>query len=239
VWPEAAIPQWLDKTEDYVAHLDEQAKKHDVALIMGVPTRKDGRSFNSMIGIGSAFGQYDKRHLVPFGEYVPLQAMLRGLIGFFDLPMSNFTAGEHRQAGITLLGFNIGSYICYEIAYVDEFLSQFPGAKLIVTISDDTWFGDSFAPAQHLQIAQMRSMETQRYQLVATNDGVTAIIDPDGRVIDRFPQFKTGVLSGTVYAMNGRTPIITLGVAPIIFILFVLLFIAFIYRPEMTAKKRV
>jgi apolipoprotein N-acyltransferase len=192
VWSEGAIPIFLDQAQAYIAYFDKLGKQKNVALIAGVATQEETKYFNTMIGIGAATGSYQKRHLVPFGEYVPLGNLLRGIIGLFDLPMSNFSFFQ-RQTGITMFGFSIGSYICYEVAYLDEFLTQFPAAKLIITISNDAWFGNSFAPAQQLQIAQLRSIETGRYQLFSTDNGITAVIDPAGRIIDKLPQFQTAV----------------------------------------------
>ncbi len=239
VWPEAAIPMWLDSVPHYIEQLSDAATKHHVSLIVGVPTRTDSAYFNSMIGLGTANGQYSKRHLVPFGEYVPLEDMLRGLIGFFNLPMSGFSPGSPEQIGVDIGNYDVATYICYEIAYPAEFLTQFPTSKLIVTISDDAWFGNSWAPAQQLQISQMRSLETGRYQLASTNNGITAIIDPQGRINARAPQFERVVLTGKIYAMRGNTPLVILGLTPIIFIFFVLLGIAILYRPQMLQKIRV
>ena len=178
-------------------------------------------------------GIYYKRHLVPFGEYLPFENLLRGLINFFNLPMSDFSEGPEYQKKINLLGFDIATYLCYEIAYPAEFLTQFPESELIVTLSNDAWFGDSFAASQQLQIAQMRSMETARYQLVATDNGVTAIINPEGKIMSQLPRFEFGVLEGKVFAMSGATPLMRLGSGPLLFILFVLLGLAIAFRPEL------
>jgi apolipoprotein N-acyltransferase len=233
VWPEAAVPLLKDQAEEYLNNLNQEAGKNHVALILGLPVSEQDHYYNAILGLGSAMGIYYKRHLVPFGEYVPLQSWLRGLIGFFDLPMSDFSPGPLQQKPLNLLGFDLATYLCYEVAYLREFLTQFPNAQLIVTLSNDAWFGDSFAASQQLQMAQMRSLETGRYQLVATDNGITAIIDSKGRITAQLPQFEMGVLKGQVYAMYGSTPLMDLGSGPLLFILWVLLALSFAFRREM------
>jgi apolipoprotein N-acyltransferase len=99
----------------------------------------------------------------------------------------------------------IAPSICYEIAYPTKILSFLPKAKILVNISDDSWFGKSAASAQQLQIAQMRSLETGRYQLVSTNTGLTAIIKPNGKIQAQAPAFKKFVLTGKIWKMTGAT----------------------------------
>jgi apolipoprotein N-acyltransferase len=233
VWPEAAVPLLKHQAETYLEHLDIEAKKHNVALILGIPILDQNHYYNAIIGLGSAMGTYHKRHLVPFGEYLPFSSLFIGILNFFSLPMSDFSAGPDLQKKLNLLGFDVATYLCYEIAYPAEFLTQFPETKLIVTLSDDAWFGDSFAASQHLQIAQMRSLETGRYQLVATDNGITAIINAKGQITAQLPQFEMAVLKGKVFAMDGTTPLIHLGTGGILFILFVLFGLAIAFRPEM------
>ncbi len=233
VWPEAAIPLVLDEAAPLLNPLSEEAKQHHTALITGVPIRTTERIFyNGMVGLGAAKGMYYKRHLVPFGEYVPLENYLRGIINFFNLPMSNFTAGNDQQTLMQVDDFSISSFICYEIAYLNQFLLTLPRGNLIITISDDAWFGKSWASEQQLQISQMRSLESGRYQLVASNNGATAIIDAQGHIIGTAPEFILTTLRGSVYAMQGSTPLVWLGLKPIIIILFVMLFIIWLYRPN-------
>ena len=181
-----------------------------------------------MIALGDGVGQYNKRYLVPFGEYVPLQTLLRGLINFFDLPASNIIPGTNKQANIRVGDIPIAAFICYEIAYSSALYPALPQAELLITISNDAWFGDSLAPAQHLQIAQFRSLQTGRYQLFVTNDGITAIISPQGKITAQLPHKISGVLTGEVYAMTGSTLWLMLGEKPWLGIMILLLIIAFI-----------
>ena len=167
----------------------------------------------------AAGGEYRKRRLVPFGEYVPLESMLRGLIAFFDLPMSHIAAGAAQQPPLRAAGLEVAMAICYEIAYPGMVAAQAREAALIATISNDTWFGASIGPAQHLQIARMRALENGRYLLRATNNGITAIVDDRGTVAAALPQFRPGVLFGTVHETTGTTPFGRFGHAPLLALL--------------------
>ncbi len=120
--------------------------------------------------------------------------------------MSDFIPGPKSQPLITANKIKIATYICYEIAYSNLIRSDLPKAQLLITLTNDAWFGNSIASKQHLQIGQARSIETGRYQLFATNTGVTAIIAPNGKIVKALPSFKTGVLNGEVYVMQGNTP---------------------------------
>lgn len=228
VWPEAAIPIWLSQAGDYTHHLEVQLAKNHSTLLTGVPIVNEQQTavYNAATTLGNGQGHYLKRHLVPFGEYVPLDSLLRGLIGFFNLPMSALSAGPYQQPLITLMGIPTAVAICYEIAYDTEFISNFPAARLIVTISDDAWFGHSWAALQQTEISQMRSLETGRYQLVATNDGLTAIIGPKGELIKTAPRFQVAVLNGEIYDVEGNTPINIIGITPIIILLMLLFIVA-------------
>jgi apolipoprotein N-acyltransferase len=134
-----------------------------------VPTRDTNHerrrgfdAYNSVAVLGEGSGLYHKRRMVPFGEYVPLERGLRGLIAFFDLPMSNFSAGPRTQAPLRAHGVAIAPSVCYEIAYADQVAAGAREAALLLTVSNDTWFGASIGPLQHLQIARVRALETGR-----------------------------------------------------------------------------
>ena len=122
----------------------------------------DSRYFNSITAVGNGSGTYYKQKLVPFGEYVPLQEYLRGLIGFFDLPMSDFVRGPEHQEPLLVKGYRVAPYICYEVVYPEFVADLAAQSQLLLTISNDTWFGKSIGPHQHLQMAQMRGLETGR-----------------------------------------------------------------------------
>lgn len=212
-WPESSIPALLNDVSQYVDRIGVEAKKHNSTVIIGAPSADITQHFfyNSVVAVGDGNGTYLKRHLVPFGEYVPLEYWLRGLIGFFNLPMSGFSQGQSQQTLLRAGTIPIATYLCYEIAYVNLLWPDLPQAQLLLNMSDDTWFGRSWAAAQQLQIAQMRSLETGRYQMVVANDGFTAIINQHGEITARLPRFMSSVLTGTVIPMTGSTPLILTG----------------------------
>jgi apolipoprotein N-acyltransferase len=169
---------------------------------------------NTAVVAGTGEGRYVKRRLVPFGEYVPLEGLLRGAIEFFALPMSHAGPGAWRQPLLDLGGQRAQMSICYEVVYPDLVRRDAGGADVLITISNDTWFGASIGPLQHLQMAQMRALENGRWMLRGTNNGVTAIVDHRGAVTSRLPQFEPGVLRGEYAAMSGITPFTRFGHAP-------------------------
>jgi len=211
VWPETAVPVLQEFATDYLADMDKWAKSRQAALITGVPIRQrneqgEQRYYNGVTVAGVGQGTYLKQKLVPFGEYVPLQNQLRGLIEFFDLPMSDFAAGPPGQALLQAKGYRIAPYICYEVVYPEFAASLAAKSHLLLTISNDAWFGTSIGPLQHVQMAQMRALEAGRWMIRATNNGLTALIDPFGRITVQLPQFERGVLYGEVVPMKNLTP---------------------------------
>lgn len=206
IWPESAIPRLLDEVRGYLVDLDSTVLDRGTTLITGIPTRQGRDIYNSVVVLGDGSGIYHKQQLVPFGEYVPLEQWLRGLIHFFDLPMSSFSRGSTDQRPLRAGDHNIATAICYEIVYQDMVAANARDAQLLLTVSNDTWFGESFGPHQHFQIARMRAIENRKPLLRGTNDGITAIVDSRGQVTHSLPQFKPGTLSGEVTARSGTTP---------------------------------
>lgn len=211
VWPETAVPVLKEFAEGYLSVMGRVAADRDAALITGVPVRQanergEKRYYNAITVTGWGEGTYLKQRLVPFGEYVPLQDMLRGLIAFFDLPMSDFARGPADQPPLQAKGLRIAPFICYEVVYPEFAADLAARSDLLLTVSNDTWFGTSIGPLQHLQMAQMRALESGRWMIRATNNGVTALIDPQGRITAQIPQFQQAVLYGDVQPMQGLTP---------------------------------
>ncbi|MEO4045649.1 apolipoprotein N-acyltransferase [Pseudomonas sp. CAU 1711] len=211
VWPETAVPVLKEHAEGYLGVMGRVAAERDAALITGVPLRQanergEQRYYNAITVTGWGEGTYLKQKLVPFGEYVPLQEVLRGLIAFFDLPMSDFARGPAEQEPLQAKGLRIAPFICYEVVYPEFAAALAARSDLLLTVSNDTWFGTSIGPLQHLQMAQMRALEAGRWMIRATNNGVTALIDPQGRITERVPQFQQAVLYGEVQPMQGLTP---------------------------------
>lgn len=214
IWPETALPMMETQARPVLERVQANLPP-DVALLTGIVQRDEQeRYFNSVIGVGDVEGSYQKEHLVPFGEYLPLESLLRGAIDFFDLPMSTFTKGEHEQTPMQAAGIHIGNAICYEIIYPQLVARRAQDSGVIMTVSNDTWFGASIGPHQHLQMARLRALENGRYVVRATSNGITAIIDPNGRIVERAPQFETTTLTGEFYAMEGLTPFTRLGSWP-------------------------
>ncbi len=231
VWPESAITFLLPDAMNYLKPLSNTAKLHNTAILSGIPIplfddkTNSVNYYSSMIAFGDGSGHYFKRHLVPFGEYVPFQNLLRGLFGFLNLPMSDFSDGPSHQQLLNAKGISLAPFICYEIAFPNLVISTAKHANLLVTISDDTWFGDSFAPGQHLQMGQFWAIATGRDVLFATNSGITAIIDSRGKILDTIPKFQQTVLTGTAQPRIGNTPLLIIGnFWPLLMIFLLLVF---------------
>lgn len=228
VWPENALTiLWQDAPEEYRQRLQARVQQSGTDLVIGLPygNEKTGEYYSSMLVLGKTPGVYHKRHLVPFGEYVPLASLLRGLIGFFNLPMSGFSAGDKHQEHLVAAGQPLAPSICYEDAFGNEVIDFLPEATLLINGSNNAWYGNSLAPHQHLQIARMRALETGRELIRATTTGISALVDQHGQLIARSPQFKTHVLEGEVQPRTGATPYVRVGNWPVNILVFLLLIV--------------
>lgn len=213
VLPETAIPRFLDTVSpEYLHSLAGSLRARGADLLLGAPLRsRGGAYYNSMVNIGVSPPQvYSKRHLVPFGEFVP--PGFDWVLQILRIPLSDFDRGRADQQPFAL-GDNllVAVNICYEDAFGEEIARQLPQATLLVNASNVAWFGNSLAPAQHLQISRVRAMETGRAMLRATNTGETAIIDERGQVTARLPPFTEGLLQGTAQPFSGATLFVRLG----------------------------
>lgn len=212
VWPEAAIPAFIHEATDTLVALHERGQATKTTFMTGIPQAQWNADrtrilyFNSLVALGRGDGLYHKQQLVPVGEYIPFEDWLRGTIPFFDLPMSSFTWGARDQGLLTAGRHAVAPFICYEIAYPQLVARQSAVADYLLTVSNDGWFGTSIGPDQHFEMVRMRARETGRYILRATNNGITAFIDPHGQVIDTAPRFEEAILSGVVYPARGLTP---------------------------------
>ncbi len=201
VWPESPAP-FIEEDPRFQQTLVALARQTQSSLVIGslgtdyVPEEQLWHDFNSALVVspnGARLGRYDKIHLVPFGEYIPFKRLL-----FFAHKLtgrvSSFTPGEDRKV-FRLNGHRYGVFICYESVFADE-VRQFSqlGAEVLVNISDDGWYGDTSAPWQHLNMARMRAIENRRWILRDTNNGVTAAIDPYGRVPQSIPRHQVDAL---------------------------------------------
>lgn len=216
VWPESALPDLANLYTDYISSVWVTARGSKSAVLMGIIRQDEDRGpdvyYNSLLGMGDgdpAF--YDKRHLVPFGEYFPVPDWVRNWLRLMNLPYSDFTPGDARQKVFDLAGMKLAASICYEDAYPEMLNPETRQAEALVTVTNDGWFGRSGARYQHLQIARMRALESRRYLLRAANDGVSAVIDPRGRVVAQAPEFEQAILRGTLTPRQGLTPYLRTG----------------------------
>ncbi len=203
VLPETALPLYFNELpRDVLRGLT----RHGDALIGVAVTTTDGGYTNGAVALTPelAASAYAKRHLVPFGEYAP-----PGFAWFFRfarIPMSDFTAGRPQQEPLNVAGQRIAPNICYEDLFGEELLAALPAASLLVNMSNTAWFGDSLAQPQHLQIAQLRAIETGRVMLRATNTGMTAMVRADGTIAAALPPFTTAALVVQAQGRSGLTP---------------------------------
>lgn len=222
VLPETAFAAITPDGRGFIEKLASTASANNTALVTGFSERDEDddhnvRYHNAARALGNeSSGVVRKRHLVPFGEFVPLERWLRGLIPFFDLPLSNFSRGADKQMPLRAYGQNLDTFICYEIIYPDLVSENTSPSGLLLTISEDAWFGDSSAPHQHLHMAQMRSLETGREMVRVTNRGISATVDHRGQVRARTSLMKKEILVEQVAIRSGMTPFVRWGSDPVL-----------------------
>ncbi len=205
VWPETALPVFYHQAEPQLRQLAEQAAARGSTLVMGAPVTNEQGAFNAVVIPGAPAQFYFKRHLVPFGEYVPFREWAGGLLDFVGTPLGDFNAGTSAQP-LQAAGHALGVSICYEVTFGAELADALPMAELLLNVSNDAWFGRSAAPWQHLQMARMRALEMARPMLRATNTGVSAMIDRNGKVLAQTSLFESAVLNAQVTPHTGVTP---------------------------------
>ncbi|MDE2365627.1 MAG: apolipoprotein N-acyltransferase [Betaproteobacteria bacterium] len=213
ITPEISIPLYRDEVpSSYLAQLAVHARQNDGDILVGMVEAPGGGGeyYNSMFSFGASPDQsYRKHHLVPFGEFIPLKFLFGWVAKVF--PLSDFSRGGLDQKPMSLAGQKVAVNICYEDVFGEEIIKQLPEATLLANVSNDAWFGRSIGPRQHLQISQMRALETGRYMLRATNTGVTAIINERGVVLQEAEIFTTTALNGAAQGFTGATPYIRFG----------------------------
>ncbi|QOL24502.1 apolipoprotein N-acyltransferase [Thalassotalea sp. LPB0316] len=250
VWPESAIPTLEPMAQDYLDLVNQSAGMNDSAIITGILDYNfETKSYyNALITLGNSqteskttgdyfynhSNRFYKHHLLPIGEFVPFGDLLRPLAPFFNLPMSSFSRGDYVQQNLKAKGIDILPLICFEIAFPNQLAANFTNqTQLLLTVSNDAWFGTSHGPHQHMEIARMRALEFGRPLVRSTNTGVTAAVDHQGQFIDKLPQFEQAVLKTEVALVQGFTPYSRLGNVPV-FIVALLSFIAI----SLTQRKR-
>lgn len=213
IWPETAIPAYFSQVKDfYLEPLSDQAQKNNATVIVSLPSKgKNNENYNTVLTLGNHQGRYHKNHLLPFGEYLPLQPVSGFILDSLNIKLGNFSSGGDNQTLLIAGGYPFATSICYEDAFAEEAIRAMPEAAFLVNVTNDAWFGNSIEPHQHMQLAQMRALETGRYMLRTTNTGVTAIVAADGAIVSKAPLFKKTVLKGQIYPMTGMTPYARLG----------------------------
>ncbi len=217
VAPETVIPLLPSQLDPaYWRAITEHFQRGPQAVLLGLPLGDPEVGYtNSAAGISAAtaalpngFYRYDKHHLVPFGEFIPLG--FRWFTELMSIPLGDFNRGPVGAASFAFHGERIGANICYEDLFGEELAARFEDAAnaptIFANISNIGWFGDTVAIAQHLEISRMRTLEFQRPMLRATNTGATAVIDHTGRVTASLPRLTQGVLDGQVQGRTGLTP---------------------------------
>ncbi|MGL4205017.1 MAG: apolipoprotein N-acyltransferase [Aeromonadaceae bacterium] len=230
VWPESAIPALENDMQPFLANMDDTMRFNKVGFITGIQYMdpKLGRFYNGLISIGQVdaageevyrFGQssrYYKSHLLPIGEFVPFGNLLRPIAPFFNLPMSSFSRGDVVQPNLQAHGYHFAPAICYEMAFSDELRQNVHAdTDYLLTVSNDTWFGTSHGPWQHMEITRMRAIEFGKPLIRATNSGVTVAFDGKGKQLGILPQFKQEVLRVEVAPAKGQTPYNRIGSWPL------------------------
>lgn len=206
VLPETALPRFHHRIAPAeLARLEAAARRNGGDLLLGVPYQRGEDYYNSVITLGVSPQQiYHKVHLVPFGEFIP--PGFGWVLEILRIPLSDFSRGSPNQPPLAVAGQRVAVNICYEDVFGDEMAARAPQATLLINVSNVAWFGDSLAPAQHLQIGRLRAIESGRMHLTATNTGITAAIDRDGRVLARLPQFTEARLEVAAQGYEGVTP---------------------------------
>jgi len=215
VMPESAVPLlFSDVPSEYINVLRNIAIRNHGDILLGVfDEPKPGEIHNTMMSLGVSPSQhYQKHHLVPFGEFIPLESMIGPVMGFvLKIPIGSQSFGPLGQGVMNVAGQKVGMDICYEDAFGEEIITALPEASLLINVSNDAWFGTAMGPEQHLQMAQTRALETGRPMVRATSTGVSAFIGADGRIIERAPKGEIAVLESNIQGREGSTPFVQQG----------------------------
>lgn len=238
-FPETALILERQEIEPWISIIETKAKEKNISLITGIIARDFKEEalierFNRVQGFGSIKGKYDKHQLVPFGEYIPLRSITGKILDIMDLNLVNTLPGKDFTKLISKKVI-ISPSICYEVAFNDLVRKTAKSSNLLVTISNDTWFGESFGPAQHLEIAQTRALEHQKSLIRATNSGISAIISKNGEIIKKQGLFESKTLKGKVKLYEGSTLFsITGNYLLVVYIMIVMMYLFYYNRTNVT-----
>ncbi len=236
ILPETAMPVLSSNIpEEMLSRLKQHGINNQGDILVGMVERENGEYFNSVLSYGtSQTAVYRKSHLVPFGEFIPLKTIFGWIYrDWLNMPLSDLSRGSIAQQPMPVAGEKVAVNICYEDVFGEEIIRQLPEATLLVNVSNDAWYGDSYAADQHMQFSQARALETGRMMLRATNTGATAIIDRKGYVISHAPHFVQTSLDGVVQGYTGTTPYVRWGNWPFVIFSFIALLV--LWRRNKTA----
>jgi len=252
IWPESAIParELMGTTQEFLELANQSAALNNATIITGILNYnfESKEYFNSLIVLGKKHlednegsyyynnsNRYYKNHLLPIGEFVPFADILRPIAPLFNLPQSSFSRGSYQQNNLVANDLNILPLICFEIAFPEQLGANFyDDSDILLTVSNDAWFGDSHGPHQHMEIARMRALEFGRPLLRSTNNGVTAVTNHLGQIIEQVPQFEQIVLKADIEQVTGTTPFSKFGRIPTWSIAFFII-IMILLRKKFTA----
>lgn len=213
VWPEAALPDIANNLLPYIALVDREAQAKGSSLVMGVVrASEDGeRYYDSILALGKTASWYAKDHLVPFAEFFPVPHFVRNWLRLMTLPYESFSRGGTDQSPLPVAGLELGPTVCYEVGYGGYMLHMLPKADALVNVTNDAWFGHSTARYEQFQMARMRAIEEGRSMIIASNDGISAVIGPRGEILASAPPFQPYVMRSSVTPRSGLTPFARVG----------------------------
>jgi len=215
VWPETAIATYFDRVDDALLPFVTELETANTDVLSGGFSREGDNVYNSVRQLGGSQALYRKRHLVPFGEFMPFRFILDFLARFIQIPMSDLAVGDGPYVPLDIQGVAVGVSICYEDVYGEEMRELLPASTLLINVSNDAWFGDTAAPHQHEQKARMRAREFARPLVRVTNTGVSSAIDERGRISGRIAHDTPGILDVSVMPRTGMTPYARTGNWPV------------------------
>lgn len=234
-WPQSNLPTGLLGS---LQQFSDNTSSNVLLGVIGETGNSAGMQYtNRALGLSpnAPSYQYDKSHLVPFGEFIP--PGFHWFVNAFNVPMSDFARGKQDQAPFSIIrsgkdAVHAAITICYEDVFGGELASRVHRSSqpvnLLINMTNLAWFGESQAPAQQLRLSQLRSLETGLPALRATNTGITAALGPDGKVLSQLDEFTQGVLSLKIQAHSGTTPYVLWGNAPILSLSCLLLILGLI-----------
>jgi apolipoprotein N-acyltransferase len=226
IWPESPFP-YLNSSQQMTKFIE---RTNSLPTILSGGWKYDNGNLQNVMSVVGQEQTYAKQHLVIFGEYIPFETLLRGLIEFFDMPMSKINSGDSNQELFSISGYQVLGLICFDIAFPLSYINQSKKADFIVNISNDTWFGSSYGPYQHLQIVRARALEFNKWIARGTSDGISTIVDNKGTIVSKIDKGKQGILEGKIYSVDKESYFLMYGylIAPILSIILSLL--AFVLR---------